>query len=216
MKFLEHVIPGYNLTYNDVFMVPQFSDITSRFDVDLTTPDDIGTHIPIVVANMNAVAGRRMSETVARRGGIVVLPQDDPTDEVIKNIEYIKSAHTVYETPVTLSPEDNIAKAIDLIHKRSHKAVIIVDETNKPIGIFTEKDADGLDRFTRLNKVMSRNVYTLPDTISTAEAFAKLEDARLFMAPVVDKDGALVGVLTQKGHSEATYTSPQLMRTVGY
>ncbi len=199
MKFLEHVVPGYNLTYNDVFMVPQFSDITSRFDVDLTTPDSIGTHIPIVVANMNAVAGRRMSETVARRGGIVVLPQDDPTDEVIKNIEYIKSAHTVYETPVTLSPDDNIAKAIDLIHKRSHKAVIITDEANKPIGIFTEKDADGLDRFTRLNKVMSQNVYTLPASISTAEAFAKLEEARLFMAPVVDKNGALVGVLTQKG-----------------
>ena len=78
MRFLDGQRPGYDLTYNDVFIVPNRSDVTSRFDVDLSTSDGTGTTIPVVVANMSAVAGRRMAETVARRGGIVILPQDLP------------------------------------------------------------------------------------------------------------------------------------------
>jgi IMP dehydrogenase len=79
MRFLQQP-PAYDLTYNDVFMVPSLSQVPSRFDVDLTTPDAIGTSLPIVVSNMTAVAGRRMAETVARRGGLVVLPQVSPLD----------------------------------------------------------------------------------------------------------------------------------------
>ena len=79
---LLHPEPGHDLTYNDVFMVPSLSSVGSRLDVDLTTPDGIGTHLPVVVCNMTAVAGRRMAETVARRGGISVLPQDIPLDVV--------------------------------------------------------------------------------------------------------------------------------------
>ena len=63
-----HPDPGHDLTYNDVFMVPNMSDVGSRLSVDLTTPDGIGTTIPVVVSNMTAVAGRRMAEVVARRG----------------------------------------------------------------------------------------------------------------------------------------------------
>ncbi|MEL6890905.1 MAG: IMP dehydrogenase, partial [Actinomycetota bacterium] len=96
--------PGHELTYNDVFMVPGLSDVPSRMDVDLSTPDGIGTTIPVVVANMTAVAGRRMAETVARRGGIAVLPQDIPLDVIGEVIEGIKSCHPVFETPITLTP----------------------------------------------------------------------------------------------------------------
>jgi IMP dehydrogenase len=56
-----HPEPGFDLTYNDVFMVPGLSDVASRTVVDLTTPDGIGTTIPLVVSNMTAVAGRRMA-----------------------------------------------------------------------------------------------------------------------------------------------------------
>ena len=73
MKFLEGHTPPYDLTYNDVFIVPSQSDVTSRFDVDLSTVDGSGTTIPVVVANMTAVAGRRMADAVARR---LVVPGD--------------------------------------------------------------------------------------------------------------------------------------------
>ena len=92
MRFLTDTPPPFDLTYNDVFMVPSLSDVPSRLDVDLATPDGIGTTLPVVVANMTAVAGRRMAETVARRGGIAVLPQDIPTD-------VLRAGHRLREEP---------------------------------------------------------------------------------------------------------------------
>jgi IMP dehydrogenase len=66
MRFLNDVRPAYDLTYSDVFMVPVRSSVGSRLEVDLRTADGVGTTIPVVVANMTAIAGRRMAETVAR------------------------------------------------------------------------------------------------------------------------------------------------------
>ena len=117
--------PPYDLTYSDVFMVPSLSSVPSRFTVDLSTPDALGTTIPVVVSNMTAVAGRRMAETVARRGGLTVLPQDIPLDVVEGVIEYVKSRHTVYDTPITLSPTHTVGDALGLIHKRAHGALVV-------------------------------------------------------------------------------------------
>ena len=103
MRFLTP--PAHDLTYSDVFLVPNRSAVTSRNDVDLACADGSGTTIPIVVANMTAVAGRRMAETVARRGGIAVLPQDIPVDVVAEVIAWIKSRDLVYDTPLTLGPD---------------------------------------------------------------------------------------------------------------
>ena len=91
MRFLDGPRPPYDLTYNDVFIVPGASEVPSRFDVDLSTVDGSGTTIPVVVANMTAVAGRRMAETVARRGGIVVLPQDLPLAAFRHTVDFVKS-----------------------------------------------------------------------------------------------------------------------------
>ena len=85
-----HETPAYDLTYSDVFMVPSMSNVNSRQQVDLSTPDALGTTIPIVVSNMTAIAGRRMAETVARRGGMVVLPQDIPLDVVETVVNFVK------------------------------------------------------------------------------------------------------------------------------
>ena len=157
MRFLSE-LPAHDLTYNDVFMVPSRSDVPSRFNVDLTTPDLIGTTIPVVVANMTAVAGRRMAETIARRGGLAVMPQDIPLDIIESVTHFVKSCHAVFETPITLAPTDTVGNALSLIHKRAHGAIIIVDESNRPIGIFTEHDASGFDRFTQVQHVMNRDI----------------------------------------------------------
>ena len=161
MQFLNGQ-PNYDLTYNDVFLVPSLSSVSSRMDVSLRTPDAIGTTIPIVVSNMTAIAGRRMAETVARRGGVVVLPQDIPLDVVENVVQFVKLRHTVYDTPITLSGHDTVGEALSLIHKRSHGALIVVDEHDMPVGIFAETDAGGFDRFTQISNVMSREVFTLP------------------------------------------------------
>ena len=126
MRFLDGQTPPYDLTYNDVFIVPGRSDVQSRFDVDLSTLDGSGTTIPVVVANMTAVAGRRMAETVARRGGIVVLPQDLPISAVKETVDFVKSRDLVVDTPVMLSPDDSVSDATALIHKRAHGAAVVV------------------------------------------------------------------------------------------
>ena len=207
---LLHPDPGHDLTYNDVFMVPSLSNVRSRLDVDLTTPDGVGTHLPVVVSNMTAVAGRRMAETVARRGGISVLPQDIPLDVVGSVIEYVKSCHPVYETPITLSPSHTIADALGLIHKRAHGAVVVVDDGNRPLGVFTEQDAAGYDRFTQLHNVMSRELVTVPDGTDARTAFELLSANRRSMEPVIDAAGRLVGVITRKGALRSTMYDPAL------
>src|SRR3954470_15619132 len=102
--------PDHDLTYADVFMVPNHSMVGSRLEVDLTTPDRVGTTIPVVVANMTAISGRRMAETVARRGGLAVLPQDIPADVVAEVVSWVKSRHPVYDTPITLTPTSTVAE----------------------------------------------------------------------------------------------------------
>src|SRR5437868_365225 len=131
MRFLTPTPPPFELTYNDVFMVPSLSHVPSRLDVDLTTPDGIGTTLPIVVANMTAVAGRRMAETVARRGGVAVLPQDVPVDVLVEVISWIKERHLIYDTPIVLSPADTVSEALALLPKRAHGAVVVVEEDRK-------------------------------------------------------------------------------------
>jgi len=211
MRFLNER-PPYDLTYNDVFMVPSLSAIPSRLNVDLTTPDGLGTTIPVVVSNMTAVAGRRMAETVARRGGVAVLPQDIPVDVVQSVVNWVKRRHPVFETPITMSPSDTIGDALGLIHKRAHGVVIIVDDEQRPIGIFSESDASGYDRFSQLQNVMSRDLVTLPHGTELASMHDQLTRLRLSAAPVVDDDGRLMGIMTRKGSLRSTIYRPALDR----
>src|SRR3954469_25566728 len=160
MRFLDGQRPPYDLTYDDVFIVPSRSEVTSRFDVDLSTADGTGTTIPVVVANMTAVAGRRMAETVARRGGIVVLPQDLPIEAVKQTVDFVKSRDLVADTPVVLAPDDSVSDAVALIHKRAHGAAVVVDEDGRPVGLVTEASCSGVDRFARVRDVAVEDFVT--------------------------------------------------------
>jgi len=209
---MQHPNAGHDLTYSDVFMIPSRSDVTSRFDVDLTTPDGVGTTIPLVVANMTAVAGRRMAEVVARRGGIAVLPQDIPVDVIGTVLEWVKTRHPMFESPITLAPTNTVGDALNLIHKRAHGAVIVIDDELHPIGVFTEHDAIGFDRFTQLQHVMSTELDTLPVDVTAEQAFEQLHGARRTLAPVVDVDGRLLGLLTSTGALRSTIYRPAVDR----
>src|SRR5579871_3093356 len=198
MTFLEGHNPPYDLTFSDVFLVPQFTDSRSRMDVDLTTPDGVGTKLPLIVSNMTTVAGRRMAETIARRGGLCVLPQDIPLHILKKTIDFIKNAHTIYETPITLKPENTIRDALSLINKRSHGAIIVVDEKNRPAGIFTEKKAEGMDLFTTLGDLSLSPPITIKNNLKPRQIHEVLHRQRLRLAPVV-KGSKLVGIVTAKG-----------------
>jgi IMP dehydrogenase len=208
VRFLHDTAPATDLTYNDVFMVPARSDVTSRLDVDLTTPDGVGTTIPLAVANMTAVSGRRMAETVARRGGIATLPQDIPVDVVARAVHQVKAAHPVYETPISVTPETTVGEALALMPKRSHGAVLVVAD-GKPLGVMTERDGHGVDRFAQVHEVMSTDVQSLEAGIGAAAMFDQLSARHLAMAPVVD-GGDLLGVVTRTGALRSTIYTPAL------
>ncbi|MEV0889848.1 GuaB1 family IMP dehydrogenase-related protein [Promicromonospora sp. NPDC050262] len=213
MRFLDGQTPATDLTYGDVFLVPSRSDVTSRFDVDLSSDDGTGTTIPVVVANMTAVAGRRMAETVARRGGIAIIPQDVPADVVAGVVADVKAKDPVIETPVVVAPQDTVHSVLTLLGKRAHGAAVVVQD-DRPVGVVTESDCADVDRFTRVSEVMSAEPLLLEAALldgpgGLEAAFDVLHSARLDLAPVV-RDGLLAGVLTRKGALRSSIYSPAL------
>ena len=152
--------PPYDLTYSDVFMVPNRSAVTSRLDVDLSSTDGIATTLPLVVANMTAISGRRMAETVARRGGVAILPQDIPTDVVAATVAKVKASHPIFDTAVTVAPHSTVGEALSLLPKRAHGVVVVVED-GRPLGTVSEADALGVDRFAQVHEVMSPDLLTV-------------------------------------------------------
>ncbi len=209
MRFLNDTAPAHDLTYDDVFMVPRRSSVSSRYDVDLASADGTGTTIPLVVANMTAVSGRRMAETMARRGGLAVLPQDIPLDVVAEVVAWLKTRHPVFETAITLAPHETVSDALSLLPKRAHRAAIVVED-GRPVGIVTEADCQGVDRFTQLGEVMTTDMVTLTDDVQPRAAFDTLAATRHRLAPVVDSRGNLVGLLTRTGALRSTIYGPAL------
>jgi IMP dehydrogenase len=207
VRFLSDTPRPYELTYDDVFMVPSHSSVSSRFDVDLCTSDGSGATIPLIVANMTAVAGRRMAETVARRGAVAILPQDIPLDVLAAAVHQVKRSHPVYDTPITLGPESTVGEAIALLPKRAHNALIVVSD-GVPVGVVTDADCARVDRFAQVREVMSSDLLSLPAGVDPQHAFTVLSDANRRIAPVIDADGQLVGILTRVGALRATLYAP--------
>jgi IMP dehydrogenase len=205
VRFLQSP-PAYDLTYSDVFMVPRRSAVTSRLDVDLRSTDGVGTTIPLVVANMTAVSGRRMAETVARRGGVAIIPQDIPTDVVAEVVDKVKGSHPVFDTPVRVTPHTPVGQALSLLPKRAHGLVVVVED-GKPLGTLGEADAAGVDRFAQVHEVMSSDVLIVGADQSPTDVFTALSSSHLEAALVMDGD-RLVGVMTRKHALRSTLYQP--------
>ena len=215
MRFL--TTPNTDLTYNDVFLVPSISRVTSRFDVDLSPADGTGNTIPLVAANMTAVTGRRMVETMARRGGLGVLPQDIPLNVIANVTDWVKSRSPQYETPVVLRETDTVHDALGVMHKRPHGAVLVTDAQDCYRGLVLQADCQDVDRFTQLVDVMRIDgpVFQIEDfedkdsEEAMRAAYGKLSASRLTAAPVL-RGGLIEGVLTQKGAVRSTIYRPAL------
>jgi GMP reductase len=207
VRFLKK-LPPYDLTYSDVFMVPRRSAIASRLDVDLRSTDGVGTTLPLVVANMTAISGRRMAETVARRGGIAIVPQDIPTDVVADVIGKVKRSHPVYDTAVSVTPHSTVGEALSLIPKRAHGLAVVVED-GRPLGTVSDIEAAGVDRFAQVHQVMSDDLLTISPEVSPTEIFDELTHRHLEVALVVE-NGKLLGVMTRKHALRSTLYRPAL------
>ena len=199
--------PEFDLTYDDVFMSPTRSSVRSRMDVDLTSTDGLSLPTPLVVANMTAISGRRMAETVARRGAIAIIPQDLSRSAASLAIERVKGAHPVFDTPIHLTPDTIVADTLPLIPKRAH-GVAVVLEGRRPIGLVSTSDAAGVDRFVPVHEVMTTDLTLVSASATPGEVFDTLTETRRKIAIAVDEAGDLVGVLTTTGAMRSAIYSP--------
>lgn len=212
MRFIN--APSTDLTYSDVFLVPSRSDVVSRLDVDLSSDDGTGTSIPLVVSNMTAVTGRRMVETIARRGGLAVLPQDIPLDVLTEVTGWVKGRDDTFETPLHLKPSDTVIDALHLMNKRAHGAVVIVGPDQQVVGVVRPSDCEAVDRFSSLESVMRTNAPVIDASLfdggreaALKEAFDIMDLAGAGFAPVT-RDGRLQGALTRTGALRSTIYQP--------
>jgi len=185
------------LSTEDVFLTPGYFDGASRLETDLTPPDFPGGAHPVVSANMNAVTGKRMAETMARFGGLGILPQDMDLDTVARIVRHIHAADPRYDTPLSVSPRATLRDVQGIIRKRSHDLVVVVDDERRPLGIVTQADLRDRDQYTPAARLMSQRLVSIRAGLSNRDAFLRMEEARVKAAPVLDDDGRLVGVLTR-------------------
>ena len=131
--------PDVDLTYSDVFLVPRRSGVTSRLDVDLAPGDGTPAQLPIVSANMNSVTGPRLAATLARRGGLGVLPQDMPLQGLDAAIRWVKAQPVVWDTPMVLPPEATVAEAARLLPPTEGHGIVVAPEPASPEGLHVDE-----------------------------------------------------------------------------
>ncbi|HOG15611.1 MAG TPA: IMP dehydrogenase, partial [Candidatus Absconditabacterales bacterium] len=210
MRFNNPIYENEELTYQDVFLFQDYFEGKSRFEVEIKPTNSLGTEIPIVVANMNAVAGKRMAETIARYGGLAVLPQDMSIETLERVIKHVKSANPKYDTPITVKAKNTIRDAMGIIHKRDHNCVVMVDDNFRAIGIFTPKDFADLDQFSLLGDIKKGQLITGEVGISNEDAFNIMDEKNISSLPIVDKNGILKGILTKKNTIRNSIYKPTL------
>ena len=203
--------PSTDLTYDDCFFLPGRSAITSRFDVDLGSDDGTGTTIPLIAANMTAVSGRRMAEVMARRGGLAVLPQDLAPERIESIVRSVKSRDLLVDHPLTLTVDGTLGQAADLLPKRPHGIVVVIDERRRPLGTVSAEEIAGRDSFSQVGEVLSTDVPVLGPADLEAEPsrlHARIAATHHDAAVVVDDQGVLRGVLTATGVLRSTIYRP--------
>ena len=198
------------LSLDDVFLTPGFFTGTSRLEVDLRAPDFPGGAHPVVSANMNAVTGKRMAETMARFGGLGVLPQDMDFETVDRIVRHIREADPRYDTPLAVGPRATLRDVLGIIRKRSHDLVVVIDDERRPLDIVTHADLRDRDQYTPAGQLMSPRLVTLTAGMPNRDAFLQMDQARVKAAPVLDADGRLLGVLTRDDAVRLELLKPSL------
>ncbi len=200
------------LSLDDVFIVPNRYDGTSRLEVDLGPCDFPGGSHPVVSANMNAVTGKRMAETMARFGGLGILPQDMDLDTVRRIVAHVKNAPLSYDTALVVTPRATLRDVQGIIRKRAHGMVLVVDSEHRLVGVITQHDLREQDQYTAAERLMSRTLVTITPDTSHKDAFLLMEQNRVKAAPVVDKERRVQGILTRDDAIRLELMEPALDR----
>ncbi|MFG6502740.1 GuaB1 family IMP dehydrogenase-related protein [Microbacterium sp. P05] len=207
--------PEVDLTYSDVFLVPRRSAVTSRLDVDLSPGDGTAARIPIVSANMNSVTGPRLAATLARRGGLGVLPQDMPLQDLDAAIREVKAQPVAWDTPLILSPDATVADAARLLPPTEGHGIVVAED---PTGRVHIDQVVGIVPASRLatalpdarlgDLVRGRTPSIDADDVETARhAFDLIAAADAEVVSVI-QHGYVVGTLSRRSALRTTLYRP--------
>jgi IMP dehydrogenase len=203
--------PRHDLTYSDVFLVPSRSGVTSRLDVSLAPDDGSGASVPLVSANMNSITGPRLAATLARRGGIGVLPQDLHLQDLDEAIRWVKSQSPRFDTPHDFSPDDSVADALAVLPPVAGHGIVLNDSRGAYVGcIAAERLATALGD-ARLGDLVHGGLASLDadDVDSPRRAFDLMVEAGLDFAPVLEH-GRVIGTLSRRSALRGTLYQPNV------
>ena len=194
-------IIGDGITFDDVLLVPQYSEVTPNM-IDLTThlTKKIQLNIPMMSAGMDTVTEHRMAIAIARQGGIGIIHKNMSIEAQAEEVDKVKrSEYGVITDPFYLSPEHTLEDANALMAKFRISGVPIT-ERRKLVGIITNRDLKFEEDFSRkIREVMtSKNLVTAKEGVTLAEAKKILAKARVEKLPIVDDDFNLKGLITIK------------------
>ena len=195
-------IIGEGITFDDVLLVPQYSEVTPNLvDIGTQLTKNIRLNIPLMSAGMDTVTEHRMAIAMARQGGIGIIHKNMSIEEQAEEVDKVKrSENGVITDPFSLHEDNTLADANDLMAKFRISGVPIVDETNKLVGIITNRDLKfETDLSKKIAERMTRdNLITAQEGIGLDEAKKILGEARKEKLPIVDKDFKLRGLITIK------------------
>jgi len=190
------------LTFDDVLLVPKFSDITSRSQTNLSTKisRNISLNIPFASANMDTVTEAAMAVVMARAGGIGFIHRFLTIQEQANEVLKVKrSGSVIIENPYTISQDKTVQDAIDYADEKEVSGLLVEDSNSKLVGIVTDRDLLFEKNTTHLIKdVMTKDVVTARSGTSSEEAKEILHKHRIEKLPIVDESGSILGLITSK------------------
>lgn len=202
MSFFDEKIVAEGLTFDDVLLVPAYSEVLPR-NVDVSTKfsKNIDLKAPIVSAAMDTVTESALAIAIARQGGIGVIHKNMSIEDQAKQVKEVKRAENgmIYE-PVTIHPDDTVGDALNLMKEFHIGGIPVVDINGKLIGIVTNRDLRFQENHRRpIKEIMtSEGLITTSKTTDLEHAALILQNHKIEKLPVVDDDFKLIGLLTYK------------------
>ena len=207
MSFIAERVQIEGLTFDDVLLVPAYSDVLPR-NVDLTTRFSrrIELKTPIVSAAMDTVTESKMAIAMAREGGIGVIHKNMPIADQARQVEIVKRAENgMISNPVTILKGATVGNALALMGEYKIGGIPVVDESGYLVGIVTNRDLRFQRDMTKeIDGVMTKeNLITTSRSTDLEAAADILQQYKIEKLPVVDENNKLVGLLTYKDITKA-------------
>ena len=207
MSFIAEKVVMDGLTYDDVLLIPAYSEVLPR-TVELSTKFSrhIELKIPLVTAAMDTVTESQMAIAIAREGGIGVIHKNMSIEEQARQVAIVKRAENgmIYD-PVTIKRGSTVKDALDMMAEYKIGGIPVVDDNRTLVGIVTNRDLRfERDLNKRIDEVMTKeNLVTTSQSTDMETASQILQQHKIEKLPVVDKDNKLIGLITYKDITKA-------------